>query len=143
MGRPLDSSDSLPRDDLLAVIKLLGEGQLAECKTFTGWLIDTHCLLVSLPFGKFSVWSKSIQSILDTNFSCQWDLAKLIGRLNHTCFIIPHAWHFTSRIRHFTDTLATMRRRVSIPSPILADLRIWLKFLQYAANGISMNNIVF
>ena len=143
MGRPLDSSDSLPRDDLLAVKKLLGEGQLAECKTFTGWLIDTRRLLVSLPFGKFFVWSKSIQSILDTNHSCQRDLAKLVGRLNHTCFIIPHARHFVSRIRHFTDTLATTRRRVPIPSPILADLRIWLKFLQYAANGISMNNIVF
>ena len=143
LGRPLDPTDSLPRDDLLAVKKLLGEGQLAECKTFTGWFINTRRMLVSLPFGKFSVWSQSIQSILNTNYSCQRDLAKLIGRLNHTCFIIPQARHFISRIRHFADALPTPRRRVSIPPPILSDLRIWLEFLQYAANGISINNIVF
>ena len=143
LGRPLDSTDSLPRDDLLAVKKLLGEGQLAECKTFTGWSIDTRRMLVSLPFGKFSVWSESIQSILDTNYSCQRDLAKIIGRLNHTCFIISQARHFISRIHHFADALPTPRHHVSIPPPIVADLRIWLEFLRYAANGISINNIVF
>ena len=143
LGRPIDSTDSLPRDDLVAVKKLLGEGQMAECKIFTGWLIDTRRMLVSLPFGKFSVWSESIQSILQTKQSCQRDLAKLIGRLNHTCFIIPHARHFISRLRHFADGLHSARRLVSLPPPIIADLRTWLEFLTYASNGISINNIVF
>ena len=143
LGRPIDATDSLPRDDLLAIKKLLGEGQLAERKTFTGWLVDTRRLQVSLPFGKFSVWSKSIQSILESNQSCQRDLAKLVGRLNHTCFIIPHARHFISRIRHFADALPTSRCHVSIPLSIGADLRTWIEFLNYASNGISINNIVF
>ena len=110
MGRPVESAEPLPRDNLLAIKKLLGEGQLSECKVFTGWQIDTRRMMVSLPLGKFSVWSQSIQTILKNSSSCQQDLAKLVGRLNHTCFIIPHACHFIGRIHHFADTLSISRK---------------------------------
>ena len=63
--------------------------------------------------------------------------------MNHTCFIIPQARHFISRISQINDALPTPRHHVSIPPPIAADLRIWLDFLRYAATGISINNIVF
>ena len=143
MGRPVESAEPLPRDNLLAIKKLLGEGQLSECKVFTGWQIDTRRMMVSLPLGKFKVWSQSIQTILKNSSSCQQDLAKLVGRLNHTCFIIPHARHFIGRIRHFADALSNSRKHITIPNSIIADLKLWIQFLQYASAGISINNIVF
>ena len=79
MGRPVESAEHLPRDDLFAIKKLLGEGQLAECKVFAGWLIDTRRMMVSLPLGKFSVWSQSIQTILKNSSFCQRDLVKIVG----------------------------------------------------------------
>ena len=79
MACPVESAEHLPYDDLLAIKKLLGEGQLSECKVFTGWLIDTRRIMVSLPLGKFSVWSHSIQTVFKNFSSCQQDLAKLVG----------------------------------------------------------------
>ena len=63
MDRPVESAEPLPHDDLLVAKKLLGEGRFSECEAFTGWLIDTRRMMVSLPFGKFSVWSQSIRTI--------------------------------------------------------------------------------
>ena len=82
------------------------------------------------PPGKFSVWSQPIWTILKNSSSCQqWDLAKVVGQLDHTCFIIPHAHHFIGHIRHFTDTLSIPRKHVTILSPIIADLKLWIQFL--------------
>ena len=100
-------------------------------------------MMVSLPLSKFSVWSQSIRMILKNYLSCQRDLVKLEGRLNHTCFTIPHAHHFIGCIRHFADALSYPRKHITILDPIIANLKLWIQFIQYASTCISINNIVF
>jgi hypothetical protein len=43
----------IPRKDIEARNKCKAEAGLEECKTILGWLVDMHCLLLSLPNNKF------------------------------------------------------------------------------------------
>ena len=64
--------------------------------------------------------------------------AAVVGRLNHVAFIIPSARHFMSRLREL-ELRSKNRRTVQLPDDVASDLRLWLRFLDRAAGGISMN----
>ena len=59
--RPLHPSKPLKRDDPISLRRLVGEGQLAEHKTYLGWYINTHSLRVSLPVEKQTAWTNDIK----------------------------------------------------------------------------------
>jgi hypothetical protein len=121
----------------------LAEAAPSELKTILGWVVDTRRLLLSLPSNKVRAWSDEIQTMLDAPTKVSYEtLDTLIGRLNHCGFIIPQARHFLGRIRTAKHR-ASKRRTVSLSLDVQADLRLWLGFLQYAGNGIDMNNLTF
>ena len=141
-GRPLSPNEPIPRSALPSLNKLLAEGRIEEVKMLLGWLYDTRRLLISLPDDKYINWSNDIATMRKEKQTSYSDLDTLIGRLNHVGYVIPSARHFLSRIRQL-KTKARFRRQVSIPALVLADLDLWIDFLQTAHNGISMNLLTY
>jgi len=70
------------------------------------------------------------------------DMAKLVGRLNHVAYVIPASRHFMSRLRRIEYT-AQKYKLAKVSDEARKDLRLWLKFLQTANIGISINNIIY
>ena len=93
-GRPAHENEPVPRNDLVALNKLLAAGSPSEIKTVLGWDIDTRRLLVSLPDDKFEEWCAQIQKAIDSKSISPSDLESLIGRLNHAAFVIPLSRHY-------------------------------------------------
>jgi hypothetical protein len=145
VGRPHDPNgqESFPRDDILAVPKFLAEAKPSEKKVILGWIVDTRKLSVALPQDKFKAWTGSVDDILHRHKSSipAKDLETLMGRLNHASYVIPYARHFTGRLYK-----ACKRARRSGSARLtrmqLEDLELWRKFLQKAADGISIKKLV-
>ena len=68
-GRPADDNEPIPRDDLVAMKKILSEDSLSEVKEVLGWIINTRDFTVSFPDKKFKEWSDQIIRILKANKS--------------------------------------------------------------------------
>jgi hypothetical protein len=58
VGRPLDPLDALPREALLSLKKLKGEGKQEEIKVVLGWELNSRKLTIGLTPGKFEIWRK-------------------------------------------------------------------------------------
>ena len=71
------------RRSILSMLKLLAEGFPAEQQIVLGWLLDTRCLLVSLPSGKYSAWLAMIEKVIKEKGCTKGDLDTLKGQLNH------------------------------------------------------------
>ena len=54
VSRPVQADEPLLRDAMLAIVKALAEGTLAEIQIVLGWLIDMRWLLISLPAETFN-----------------------------------------------------------------------------------------
>ncbi len=130
------------RSHIASIRKLLAEGALAEIYIFLGWQINTRLLRIALPSEKWSVWLKSIVQLLHKDKASYDELSTLVGRLEHVCYIIPSARHFMNRLR-FASMIADSYRVASLSNEVKLDLRLWIKFLSKAHEGISINNVVF
>ena len=138
MGRPLQTDEPLPRDELECGKKRSAEGAMSESKIYLGWLINTHAMSIHLPQHKATAWSDTINQILDRGYTKRSDLETLVGRINHIGNIIRLSRHFISRIRHFKDRSPHFRR-LKISKTVAADLQLWLQFIQQARHGMSLN----
>jgi hypothetical protein len=142
VGRPLAKVEPVERDELTAEKKLIAESLLEETKTTLGWTLDTRRLLISLTMEKYSAWAATILFVIITERISYAVLETLVGRLNHVCFLIPTARHFMSRLRWLLQSSGS-GRRIPLKPQVLADLRLWLRFLELAHEGISLNMIAF
>jgi hypothetical protein len=138
LGRPVATTESIARDDVLSLKKFLAEATPDEIKTILGWIIDTRHLTIALPHHKYVAWCRFIEELLAAQRVAFHDLESLIGRLNHAGFIIPSARHFLGRLRA-AMYVAQRRRHVVLNEDQKADLRLWLEFLAQAEAGISLN----
>ena len=119
--RPLDPDEPVPRENPLALNKLLAEGGLSEVKIILGWEINTRTLTIALPLHKHTTWDSEIKNILTFQRCKTKALECLIGRLNHAGFIIPSARHFLSRIR-LLHQRNKYKRENNIPATVREDL---------------------
>ena len=69
------------------------------------------------------------------------DLVTLLGRLNNASYVIPYARHFTGRL-YKARKRAEAKGTVTLSGPQLDNLVLWKRFLQHAAEGISINRLV-
>ena len=144
IGRPLSPWEPVPRDDLLSLIKLSAEGAMSEIQTVTGWEINTRKFLIALTCDKLDTWTASIKHILINKETNDKETDTLIGRLNHTGYIIPHSRHFLHPIRNLHSRCTeTKSNKVRITELEEQYLQTWIQFLQYANKGISINNVIF
>eukprot|EP00957_Ditylum_brightwellii_P088696 6754654-Ditylum_brightwellii.AAC.1 len=80
--------------------------------------------------------------ILITNCRSSFkELKSVIDRLNHIGFIIPNARHFLSWICNVLPLLCKYNQPFSLQ--VIVDLQLWKGFICYAAEGISINNVVY
>jgi len=140
LGRPLSVNEPMTRDPCLSLTKFLAEATPEEKKVILGWLLNTRSLMVSLPSNKVSGWSTSIRDLLSSGKATANELDTLIGRLNHLGFVVPGCWHFLGNLRHLLQKAqARPHASVNIRGMPRQDLELFLDFIKYAGEGISMN----
>ena len=165
--RPLADDEPIHRTAILAEDKMKAEGAPSETMRVLGWLLDTRRLLLILPRDKFLGWTKQIQAILHPQRRyCTFDeIESLLGKMTHACKGIPNALFYTKRMQAFktkiikryvakhppatTDSESTNQGkppprprpwfRYTLPQSIRTDLEMWIKLLDRAHEGESMN----
>jgi hypothetical protein len=105
MSGPLDSSDEIPRKEIISLKKLSEEGTPSEVKIVLGWTINTRNLRIYLPEDKYKTWTQEISNILATGKVNKNNMEKLIGRLNHVSLLMDKLRHFMSHLRQCAEPL--------------------------------------
>jgi hypothetical protein len=143
VGRPINKREPLVCKELASKSKLLAESGLSETKCMLGWEFNTRELNIKLSDKKFSIWSHQIQDILnDRGKISKKMLEVVVGRLNHAASIILILRHFLSRL-HFHLSKMKDFKVYHLPKQALKDLELWLKILQKANTGISLNLLTY
>ena len=94
-----DNAEPIPHRPILSIPKLIAEGRPEEVQIVLGWRLNTRLLEVSLPDDKNRAWSADVRKLREAGNCLRKELETLVGRLNHTAYIIPNARHSMSRIR--------------------------------------------
>ena len=137
------TSEPIERPETASKRKLEAEGGLAEVITYLGWTINTRTFKINLPGDKAKAWSDAIEQLITRKTPVQHsEMMTTVGRINHIGFIIPQARHFINRLRH-EETKAAKHRSTKLSAESKADLALWLRFIDYAKTGISINSIIF
>jgi hypothetical protein len=144
MSRPHAGEDlePVPRKPLLGPDKLEAEGRSSERQIVLGWEIRTRDLKVALPYDKHLAWREDLVTIIRAGKVTRKDLESMIGRLNHASFLIPLSRHFLNEIRKKCETAQigpAARQTVRLNEHEIADLKLWIEFLDLARKGISIN----
>ena len=136
-----DDVEPIPRRPILSIPKLVAEGSPAEIQTVLGWRIDTRRLLIALPNDKYEAWVGDLTAIEESGRCKFKDLDRVVGRLNHSSYVVPITRNFLGRLR----ALLSPRRRddyvLKLGPEDLADVALWKTILARANRGISMNLI--
>ena len=136
-----DEHEPVPRRPILSIPKLIAEGRPEEVQIVLGWRINTRLLEISLPDDKYRAWVEDVRRLRAAGHCPTKELETLVGRLNHTAYIIPNARHFMSRIRRGLEHGGGGRRKKVGPEA-LDDLLLWEGFLKHANQGVPMNLLV-
>ncbi|KAI2493346.1 hypothetical protein MHU86_21191 [Fragilaria crotonensis] len=135
-------SEPITRRPLLSMPKLLAEGSPAEIQIVLGWRLDTRRMLISLPDDKFVAWSEDLGRLISQPRCRYHDLDQLVGRLNHSSFVLPISRHFMSRIRDVLSPRKHKNSMLTIGDEVRDDFKLWFDILTRANRGISINLIV-
>jgi hypothetical protein len=145
MSRPHagDLVEPVPRRPLLGPEKLEAEGRGAERQIVLGWEIRTRSFTVHLPFDKYTAWRGDLEEAVEQRGASQEATESLIGRLNHASYVIPLSRHFTNELRRKCLSVPRgKKQKVRFTAEELADLVLWLEFLDIAHQGMSINLLV-
>jgi hypothetical protein len=144
LSHPFDPNDPLPPEVLLSMTKLMDEGCLHEIKKVLFWVWDTMHLLVSLSSNKSTLWSVGFRFHISFGTLIVFELETLAGHLGYVGYLTPIMHHFLDCIRHLKDAIVSRGvRSVRLSINIIADLRLFLIFLQQAHDGICMNLLTY
>jgi hypothetical protein len=132
----------IPHEEMDARNKLEAEAGLEEHKTILGWLVDTCCLLLSLPNNKFVTWTAIIEKVLEQGTTMAKKMESIIGRLGHLGMAIHTVYHFMSRLRNLQEQ-AKSRRSITINKECPNNLRFMIGVIKRAHKGINLNIIVY
>jgi len=143
VSRPINSSDTIPRKEIISMKKFAAEARPAEIKTVLGWAINTRSLRIYLPMDKFAEWHSNIKEMLKNPKVNKNQMETLIGRLDHVAFLMDMLRHFMSRLRNAIQR--TLKTRITtLSSSETEDLKIMDKFLITASSlGVSLNLLTF
>ena len=92
------------RMPILNYAKTMAESRLEEIKIILGWLINTRTMRIHLPDDKVNMWVRDLNSLIsqadeEATITFQ-ELESMIGKLNHTCFIVKEGYFFLNRLRY-------------------------------------------
>jgi hypothetical protein len=117
------------------------EGTSVEVQIVLGWNLNTRCLLILLLDDKYEAWLSDIIAIVVLKCTTFGELKLTIGHLNHIGYIIPLTQHFLTRLRLRINKSRHTCQQLSLNQKELADLDLWLCFLQHPQGGILLNRI--
>jgi hypothetical protein len=141
-ARPKHPNEPIPREEMEACNKLKTEAGLEEQKTILGWLVDTHCLLLSLPNNKFVVWTAILDKVLEQGTTMAKEMESIIGCPGHLGMAIHTVYHFMSRLRNLQEQ-AKSRRSITINEECRNGLQFMISVIKRAYKGINLNIIVY
>jgi hypothetical protein len=141
-ARPKHPNEPIPREEMEARNKLEAEAGLEEHKTILGWLVDTRCLLLSLPNKKFVAWTTIIEKVLEQGTTTAKEMECIIGHLGHLGMAIHAIYHFMNRLRNLHEQ-AMSRRSITINKECRNNLRFMIGVIKRAHKGIHLNIIVY
>jgi hypothetical protein len=141
-ARPKHPNEPISREEMEACIKLKAEAGLEEQKTILGWLVDTRCLLLSLPNNKFVAWTTILVKVLEQETTTAKEMECIIGRLGHLGMAIHTVYHFMSKL-HDLQERAKSRRSIAINNECRNNLRFMIGVIKRAYDGINLNIIVY
>lgn len=142
--KPTNPLDACPRNKIINMSKHEAEGRLEERKVILGWLIDTHRFRVFLTKEKAKDWIRDIDEALQHGSCKKATLESMIGRFNHTGYVVHLSRYFLSRLRFRLHQYIHHRKSASVRLAHwdIDDLKLWRFFLHYLSTfGISINNI--
>ena len=142
-SRPHAGEDIEPisRRPILSIPKLMAEGSPAEVQVVLGWRLDTRRLLIALPDDKYHAWTSELATI-EAEGQCRFkDLDRIVGRLNHSAYVVPITRNFLGRLRLLLSPRRNDNHIVKLGVEDLADVTLWKTILERANRGISMNLI--
>jgi hypothetical protein len=142
MSRPHAGEDlePVPRKPLLGPDKLEAEGRGSVRQIVLGWEIRTRDLKVASPYDNHLAWREDLVALIKASRASWKELESMIGRLNHASFLIPLSRHFLNELCkkcEMTPANKAARQIVRLNEQEVADLKLWLKFLDSAREGIS------
>jgi hypothetical protein len=143
IARPTNDLDVIPRKDIISMKKFKVEGCLEEVKKVLGWILNTRTLTLSLPHDKLRDWSHDISKMISGKKSHFKSLESILGKLNHVACSFPPMRHYMGRLYQALQRSSLSKGWTSFSAHDLRDLDMMLLFLNKAANGISLNYLVF
>ena len=87
------------RRETLSLSKLAAEGTPKEIQIVLGWLLNTRRLVLALHQDKYLAWKANIEDFLKQQKMDKKKLESIIGRLNHTSYVLPLSCHYLSNLR--------------------------------------------
>lgn len=140
VGRPMDERvpESFPRDNLLAASKFLAEAKKAsERKMILGWDVNTRSFKVSLPMAdKRRAWVTDLRMLtLPGRRAHAKELETTIGWVTISRPFLGRLYRASER--------AQACGSVKLSDSPVDDLKLWKVFSDAAAEGISINRLVF
>jgi hypothetical protein len=141
-ARPKHPNEPILREEMEACNKLEAEAGLEEQKTILGWLVDTHCLLLSLPNNKFVAWTAILVKVLKQGTTTAKEMESIIRHLGHLRMAIHTVYHFVSRLGDLQEQ-AKSRRSIAINDECRNNLRFMIGVIKRAYDGINLNIIVY
>jgi hypothetical protein len=109
--------------------KLIAETGLLETKIILGWLLNFRTMTISLPENKFIAYSRTISEMIERGWTSKAELESNMGRWTHLGNVVPHIFHFLSRLRLLLRRLQN-KRQLSINEQCIADLKFLLSVLE-------------
>ena len=145
MSRPPagEQVEPIPRRPLLSPDKLEAEGRSSERQIVLGWEIQTRSFQVHQPYDKYTTWRSDMVEVIAKGAASQEATESMIGRLNHASYVIPLSCHFLNELRRkCLSTPRNQRQTIRFTKEELADLSLWLLFLDISHQGMSINLLV-
>jgi hypothetical protein len=103
--------------------------------------MGTQSLIVSLSDDKFEAWAADLQAMITSKRMTCGDLDLMVGRLNYAAFLIILARHFLNRLRNRIQRSQPQKEETTLPREEISDMILWVKFLETANQGISVNRL--
>jgi hypothetical protein len=139
---PKQLNELIPHKEMDPHNKLEMEARLEECNTILGWLVDTHCLLLSLPNNKFVAWTAIIKEVIAQGTTTTKEMESIIGHLGHLGMAIYFFYHFLSRLRNLQER-AKSRRSININKECCNSLQFMIGVIKRAHDGINLKILIY
>ena len=134
---------NISRKDIVANDKMEAEGAAEEKKICLGWLLKSRELSVTLPSHKAIAWSSQIDNSLSNATLSNKELQSILGRLENVAQIMIPLVHFLGNIRHMQILAEKRGHSIRLNSQTKDDLKLAKNLISKAAQGVTMNLLIF